>query len=413
MIVKCPLAKLKPGMYLSNPGLSQSSNPHVYLAEGVFNDVAGLRLLTGTFCETYIDTEKGSYFASHPDEKTELESIFNTLVFTDEERKEGTGSLDDILANFKAAENKYVEFLGQYKAMAQKMASAKDVDLQVCERLVKSITDTEDKTLLAMLLVSRMRVYDAYSYTHSLNVSILAAIAARHFGFSEDVQTIFGMSGMIHDVGKIFIPDKILKKPKKLTGAEYAEIKRHPVYGMELLSKQKDLPSDVTQVAHKHHEQFDGSGYPLGLKGDEIGNTAALISIIDTYDALRSDRYYKEAVSSHKAICVVYSLKGKSFKPVMVDKLVKMIGIYPIGSIVVLKNGMKAIVSGQNSDNLLRPQVRVILDAANRHCDPMDVDLMREDDLGPFAIVDTLTQKECRVHVSALLRETCSCGSSK
>uniref|UniRef100_A0A7C4AHE1 HD-GYP domain-containing protein n=1 Tax=Fundidesulfovibrio putealis TaxID=270496 RepID=A0A7C4AHE1_9BACT len=405
MIVKCATAQLKPGMYIANPGLSQSGNPHIYLAEGLVSRAEDAEKIAEAFFDTYIDTEKGTYFIDNKDEKAAFESLFNALVFSGEENKNGSGrgGLDDMLTNFKAAENRYAALLASYREIAQKMMLVKNVDMDASQRLAESIVATEDNLLLALLLVSRMRQYDAYSYTHSLNVSILAAAVGRSLGFSECSQVVLGMAGMFHDVGKILIPDKILKKPGKLSRAEYAEIKRHPAYGREILQRQKNVPADVVGAAHEHHEHVDGGGYPQGLSGNAINPTSSLISILDTFDALRSDRYHREAINSHKAMCVVYSLKGKAFVPDLVDKVVKMAGIFPVGSIVVLKDGTKAIVTEQNPQNLLRPRVRIILDRSNRYCPVQDVDLMLQDPEGPYAIVDTLSNKECRVHVHALV----------
>lgn len=403
MIVKCPISKLKPGMYIANPGLSGQSNPHVYLCEGLLADEASLEKIAQPYCDAYIDTEQGSYFEDHPEEKADFESLFNSIVFSGGRDGNGEQSLDDILGNLRAADANYTEMLEQYKAIAKKMHGAQTVDVAACEKLTESLVVSEEKMLLALLLVSRMRTSDPYAYTHSLNVSMLGVMAARAMGYGQDTQLVFGMSGIFHDIGKTLIPDRILKKSGRLTTAEFEEIKRHPVYARKLLSQHRDMPEDVVHVAHEHHEHHDGSGYPRGMKGAEINRVAAAISVLDTYDALRSDRYYKEAVSSHKAICVVYSLRGKSFDPHLTDKFIKTVGIYPVGTIVALESGMKGIVTRQNGDNLLRPHIRVILDGNNRYCERRDVNLLDEDTKGPYAIKDTLTNKECRIHVSSLM----------
>ncbi|WP_243367794.1 HD-GYP domain-containing protein [Fundidesulfovibrio soli] len=390
-------------MYIANPGLSGQSNPHVYLCEGLLSDEASIEKIAPPYCDAYIDTEQGAYFNEHPEEKANFESLFNSIVFSGGRDDNGEHSLDDILENLKAADANYSEMLEQYKAIARKMYGAQTVDVAACEKLTESLVVSEEKMLLALLLVSRMRTSDPYAYTHSLNVSMLGVMAARALGYGQDTQLVFGMSGIFHDIGKTLIPDRILRKSSRLTTAEFEEIKRHPVYARKLLSQHRDMPEDVVHVAHEHHEHHDGSGYPRGLKGPEINRVAAAISVLDTYDALRSDRYYKEAVSSHKAICVVYSLRGKSFDPQLADKFIKTVGIYPVGTIVKLESGMKGIVTRQNGDNLLRPHIRLILDGNNRYCERRDVNLLDEDSKGPYAIKDTLTNKECRIHVSSLM----------
>ena len=403
MLVKTATSRLQPGMYIANPGLSQHGNPHVFLVEGIVRDNHHKQRIMDKYSDAYVDTENGTYFSHNKLEKDDFESLFQSLTSDVTTEGDTANRLDVMLENFGKANAQYSELIDQYKLLAKSTESVSNIDVAACTRLARQLTQTQDNMLVAMLLVSRMREYDAYSYTHSLNVSLLSVVAARHLGFSEESQNLLGMSGFFHDVGKILIPDKILKKPGKLTAAEFAEIKKHPVYGREILMRQKDIPDEVVRAAHEHHENHDGSGYPNGLLHDRISRTASLISIIDTYDALRSDRYYKEAISAHKAICVIFNLKGKSFLPELVDRLVKTIGVYPVGSIVVLRSGQKAIVTEQNAGNLLRPRVRVILDGENRYCPPEDVDLKSEDADGAFGIVDTLTNKECRVHIASLV----------
>lgn len=402
MIVKCPITDLKIGMYVSNPGLSEMTNPHIYLVEGPIEDERQISLVSEVFTEAYIDTEKGEYFLTHPEEKAALESLFNAVACSGEGVTPGPG-LDDALERMKAAEGMYLELLETFRSISKRMQGARAVDLQACESLTGTLVATEEKMLLAMLLVTRMRSHDPYAYTHSLNVSLLSVMAARSEGAPQERQMVYGLAGMFHDIGKLRIPDKILKKAGRLTPAEFEEVKRHPAYARDMLSEHNKISEDVVAAAYQHHEHFDGSGYPLGLTGDQVSKLGAVVGLLDTYDALRTDRYYKEAISSHKAICVIYGLRGKTFSPQLVDQLVKAVGIYPIGSIVVLASGKKGVVTRQNDANLLRPHIRLVLDENNRYCRRRDVDLLREDASGPYAIKDTLTNKECRIHVASML----------
>ncbi|MBI4804852.1 MAG: HD-GYP domain-containing protein [Desulfovibrio sp.] len=403
MIVKCATTQLKPGMYTTNPGLSQDGNPHIYLQEGVLKDQNAIAaLLAEQYSEAYVETEAGTYFRKHPKEKELFESVFGPLA-SPSENDTDTPALQDMVGHIKKADAQYTKLVAQCKVLYKDLEASKNIDTEAWGMLAQTISETETEMVIPLALVSRMRQNDPYNYSHSLNVALLATLAGRRLGYSQEIQKRLGTAGLLHDVGKVLVSDKILQKPGRLTSAEYAEVKKHPVYGRDILLKKGNVPQEVVSVVYAHHENYDGSGYPQGLAGAEIDEFASIVSILDTYDALRSDRYYREGISSHKALCVIYNLRGKSFSPELVDKAVSMFGIYPIGSIVVLRSGQKAFVTQQNSDNLLRPRVRVILDADNAYCKQKDIDLMAEDNKR-FDIVDTLTNKQCRLHFQELFR---------
>ncbi|MBF0529874.1 MAG: HD-GYP domain-containing protein [Deltaproteobacteria bacterium] len=218
-----------------------------------------------------------------------------------------------------------------------------------------------------MLALIKLRKYDEYTFTHSLNVASLAISFGRHVGLPRKELKRLGLGAIFHDLGKIHIPEKILCKAGKLDDQEFSVIKMHPDIGCSILAEQyPDLPSDVVLIVRHHHERQDGSGYPTAMSGSQIPPFITISGMCDVYDALSSDRVYHKGMLPHEALKVVFSLRVNHFPPEWVEKFVQCLGIYPIGTTVRLNSGEVAVVMTINTSNLLQPVLRLILDADGR-----------------------------------------------
>lgn len=407
MIVKINLKSLKTGMFITNPGLSANSNPGILLTDIEIKNAHQLeRILSTKLTDAFIDTEKGPFFKANPQKKLEVERLFH--AFGEYQYYDGTNSqhLDNILKSLVKSANQYSEFLRYCKQFLARIQESTKVDISASNEFINTIIDNEEATNNATLFLLNMRGHDEYTYTHCINVALYATIFGKHLDLSRDNLLLLGLSGLYHDIGKIKISEKILKKPTKLTDVEFNEIKKHPIYSCEILAESEQISYGITRAILEHHERHDGNGYPNGLKNSEISHPAALLSIIDSYDALCSDRYYKSAVHSHKAVSVLFNSKNSSYSPTLVERFVKFIGIYPVGSIVVLSNGKKGIVTSQGETSLLRPYVRIILDEDNRHCQPYDVSLDESVEAsGSLRIVDCLSNRQCRIHLASYIKD--------
>jgi HD-GYP domain-containing protein (c-di-GMP phosphodiesterase class II) len=290
------------------------------------------------------------------------------------------------------------------RTFTQRLSETRRINLDDCQDFTGSMIQKAGRLGNAVLFLSKLQTYDEYSYTHNLNVAMFSILFGQFIGLGQDNLMILGLSGLFHDIGKVLIPARILKKPHKLTAAEFAEVKKHPTHSRDMLLKQGAVPEDVIRAAYEHHEHFAGGGYPQGLKFNQIGRASALISIVDTFDALTTDRCYSKAMNAHKALSVVFNLRGSAFSPALVDRFVKFIGVYPVGSIVELSNGKKAVVLAQNPDNLLLPKVRVVLDGENRYCKQADIDLLQQTKTRcPLTVVGCLNFQECRIDVAQFI----------
>ena len=170
-------------------------------------------------------------------------------------------------------------------------------------------------------MVSAIEVKDKYTEGHGKRVTQLAVGLAKHMGISGARTEVLRTAAMLHDVGKIGIHSQILTKPGKLTEEEYEIIKEHPVHTKKILSNITDF-SEVVDVAYKHHEFYNGNGYPLGLAGDEIPIEAAILSLADAFDAMTADRSYRKAMSEDKALAIIAEERGRQFHPLVVDKFI-------------------------------------------------------------------------------------------
>lgn len=246
------------------------------------------------------------------------------------------------------------------------------IDVTRCLPQVEEFCDSLSRHTPVLLSLARLKDKDEYTYMHSVAVSALMIALARQLDMDEENQRIAGLAGLLHDVGKTILSPTILNKPGRLTETEVLLMRKHPQQGYEILQGLADLPEPVLNACLQHHERHDGSGYPQRLSGTQICLFARMTAICDVYDALTSDRPYKSAWDAAAALARMVSWEGH-FDPQLLQAFVKVVGIYPIGSLVRLKSELLGVVTAQNSKDLTRPQVKVFYCARRRHVVPMEV----------------------------------------
>lgn len=231
--------------------------------------------------------------------------------------------------------------------------------------LVEEIAASIEQSSSAMVSLLRIKTVDSFTYLHSLAVCALMVNFARNVGFGRgDVQEL-GMAGLLHDVGKTAIGSAILNKPGALTPAEMEIMRTHTEAGHEILSRGVGFPATVLDVALHHHEKIDGTGYPHKLAGDAISVPAKMAAIADVYDAVTSNRPYKEAWLPGESLADMFTWKGH-FDPTLLQTFIRSVGIYPIGSLVRLASDRLALVLEQDEADLTKPVVRVFYSIPQR-----------------------------------------------
>jgi HD-GYP domain-containing protein (c-di-GMP phosphodiesterase class II) len=255
----------------------------------------------------------------------------------------------------------------------------KTLDAERLNAAVTSMTQSVLRNPDALLLFSQLRTKGEYAESHALDVSIYMITLGRFLQLEPGQIEFLGYLGLLQDVGKVRLPKDLLEKRGRLTIEEFEQAKLHVNYSVEILRATPGLPGDLARIAALHHERHDGSGYPKGLRGSEIGMIGSIAAIVDTFDALTVKRPYAEPVSPSAAISMLYKWRGVFFDAHLVEQFIRCIGIFPVGSLVELNSGEVGVVIAQNLTKRLLPRVMVIRDAAGHPMVPHKLlDLARE-----------------------------------
>ncbi|MBS3935568.1 MAG: HD-GYP domain-containing protein [Sulfuritalea sp.] len=261
-------------------------------------------------------------------------------------------------------------------SMFQEARMGKAVDHAAATALVEEISSSVMRNPGALISLARLRSVDDYTYMHSVAVCALMVALARQLGLDGKQTREAGMAGLLHDLGKALMPLDVLNKPGRLTEAEFAIMKSHPLEGRRLLVEGRGAGEMTLDVCLHHHEKVDGSGYPEGLRGDAISLFAKMGAVCDVYDAITSNRPYKSGWDPAESIRKMTEWSAGHYDQRVFHAFVRSVGIYPIGSLVRLESGRLGIVVDQTERSLLSPKVRVFFSVkSNAHIPPEVVDL--------------------------------------
>lgn len=242
------------------------------------------------------------------------------------------------------------------------MVTIGEEEIKRLEDITEDIVDQVIKSPNLRVGITELKSYDEYTYHHCMAVSVLSVAIA--VGLEMDYETIkkVGLSGLLHDIGKTMIGLELINKPGRLTDEEFEIVKKHTLFGGEYLKSHDLVDFDVYNGVLMHHEKYDGTGYPFGLKGENIPLFGRIIAVADVYDALTSNRSYRPAKEPSEAFEFLLGGADSHFDVNMVRAFSKKIAPYPIGSIVGLSNGDTGLVINVNPDYPLRPEVRSMID---------------------------------------------------
>lgn len=269
-------------------------------------------------------------------------------------------------AELRSARPRYDETRVYIEEALEDVRLGQSVDTRAARRLVGHLADSILRNANALVWLTHLKERDQYTVTHCINVCILTLSFARCLGIGRDDMQEAGLGALLHDLGKMHVPLEILNKPGKLTDEEFEIMKAHPVHGYELLRDKEELSQEVLDIVHYHHERIGGKGYPMGFTGDQIGYLTKLVSIVDVYDAVTSDRCYHDGITPHQALNNIYKWAPGNFDQQLVESFIRCLGIYPIGSLVELNTGDIGVVVVATERNRLRPMVLLVLDAGRK-----------------------------------------------
>lgn len=255
------------------------------------------------------------------------------------------------------------------------------LDMALVERVVEPMVESVLRNPDAMIWLARMKKHDAYSYHHSVGCSVWGIAFARHLGLDRQALYEIGLGCMLFDVGKTRLPAELLVKPGPLTPTEMQVARSHVDYSLEILENSDGITPRILKLVRSHHERFDGSGYPDGLKANQIPTFAKIAGIVDCYDAITAIRPYAKSLPPYEAVREIYNWRNTLFQTEVVEQFMQVVGAFPTGSLIELNSGAVGVVISQNEARRLRPKIMVVLDE-------------RKKPLKHFEIIDLLNDNE-------------------
>jgi putative nucleotidyltransferase with HDIG domain len=363
-----PISHLLPGMFVQ--AVTKQTGRIKIKNQGWVKTQTGIdKLIKAGILEIEIDPSKT---LKNPDsEPTETPNTpERTTIKRDPWHKTHNASLE-----MGKAKKLYDEAQVLQRKAFNEIKSGRNIDIKPFRKLASGFIDSIFRNQDALACLTQMRQKDAYLLEHSINVSILMGIFAKHLDIEKSIIEELTTGALLHDIGKINVPDKVLNKPGRLTELEYDEMKKHALYSKQILES-SGLKGIAVDIAGMHHEKLDGTGYPFGKKGDEISQYVRMASIVDVYDALTAERVYKSGMEPIQAFKILKEGCPGSFDSELLTKFIQCIGIHPVGTLVRLSSQKVGLVIESNPETPLKPVVKTFFSARlNQYTEVRDINL--------------------------------------
>jgi putative nucleotidyltransferase with HDIG domain len=274
----------------------------------------------------------------------------------------------------------YREAVGSAKRVLTEARLGKIPSLAEAQATVGGLVDGVLQDQNAMLALTLIKSYDEYLFNHSVNVTVLCIALGQALGLDSETIKELGLGALLHDIGKVHWPETLYQKPRGLSDEEWALVQRHPLDGAGIVEKMGAVSSTTNEVILEHHLRYDRKGYPIVDAEKEPGFFGMIAQLADAYDAITTSRVYQNAFEPSRAVARLHSLAGTIFDPKLLEVFVRMVGIYPVGSLVRLSTGEMALVVKANPADSSRPFVRLLFDRTGRRlAEEQDVDLTERD----------------------------------
>lgn len=361
--------ELKPGMYVTGIFKTPTSRLRVK-SEGYIRDLKKISDLK----------KAGIHFVSIDPSKEKkqdkIDNIFSNTTNEEQQKPTNTVSLDK---EIQRAVTVVEEAKKLQKKFIKSIKTSQHINLNVADKVTSSIVDCVTRNKDALMCMSGLRSKNSYLIEHIINTSVLMTIFANYLGFDEETTQQLALGAFLHETGKVLLPEDILNKPTKLTPLEYDMIKSHILLGIEKLQTSDNKLSDITlAVVSQQSERLDGSGYPNSLSNDDISLYGRMMAIIDSYDAMTSERVYRKAIAPINAFKKLMNVTPDKLDQELVEKFIQCLGVYPVGTLVKLNSGKVGLVSQLNNNKPLNPFVRVFYNVKLKQAIPIqEIDLSK------------------------------------
>jgi len=372
MIKRISINKLRPEMYVSDLNCDWIPHHNMQKEGRIPNQAMIDELKRRGIKDVYIDTERGldeedGY--SQQEVENQNQAKLNKAATLNMDSA-GSVSVEEELFKAHKLQNKAKSIMTD---VLSDVKFGKPLETEGFDELADGMIDSVIRNHNALACLGRIRQKDNYLMEHSINLAVLMGIFAKAMKIDRETMHQAMVGALLHDIGKIMVPDDILHKPGKLDDNEFTRIKQHVVFSRELLKKTPGISPLTIDVAAQHHERIDGSGYPEGLTGCQICREGKMVAITDVYDAITADRCYHKGLSPTSALKKLLEWSGTHLEEQLVHKFIRSMGIYPVGSLVMLESGRLAVVIEASEKDQTRPIIKIIYHSRMKQYLPIEI----------------------------------------
>jgi putative nucleotidyltransferase with HDIG domain len=307
---------------------------------------------------------------------------------------------EDPSAGIAAARRVYGTAVETAETLWQAAKAGDQPDPNAARKIIDSLAKLVSQDRTSLMALTALKRYDNYTFTHLVNVSVIAMAQARSLNLEGPLLREFGFAALMHDIGKVNTPLEVLNKPDKLTREEFDLMKQHVVDGAHILRRTPEMPALAPVVAFEHHLRQDLSGYPENIGHRDLNLCTQIVSIADVYDALRSNRIYREGLPSDRIKAIMTQKDSPAFNTRLLRRFINLMGLFPVGTLVRLNTDEVAVVTHEHPSDPFRPQVKVLLDRLGAPVEtPALVNTWEPDGRGDFswAVVEAVDPESVQV----------------
>ena len=315
---------------------------------------------------------------------------------------------DDSEVGLAAARQVYSKAVGGAESIWTAVKAGDQPDPAEARGIIDSLSKLVFQDRTSLLALTALKRHDNYTFTHMVNVASLSMALARSLELEGPMLREFGYAALMHDIGKVQTPLEILNKPDKLTNEEFQIMKMHVVDGAHILRRTPETPALAPVVAFEHHLKQDLSGYPENIGSRKLNLCTMVVSVVDVFDALRSNRAYRQGLATDRIRHIMGQQDGTAFNPALLRRFVNLMGLYPVGTLVRLSTEEVGVVTQTHPEDPFRPQVKLILDAKGaKYEQPLLTNTWDRDSRGEYsrAVVEAVDGPEVGIDPLSYLEE--------